>query len=450
MTRDIKEIPLQDRPTVIKVKDLTKIYKLYPNNHARFREAFSKKSYHQDFYALDDISFEVKEGECFGIIGKNGSGKSTLLKILTGVLAKTSGEVEIKGRIAALLELGAGFNPEYTGRQNIYLNGQIMGYTKEEMDKKLDDIIEFASIGDHIDQPVKTYSSGMFVRLAFAISISVDPEILIVDEALSVGDAFFQLKCYKKFTELKKSGKTIVFVTHDLSSVIKYCDRVIVINEGKIRAEGEANEMVDVYKQILVDEEMLKGQQETQKLNEAVGRRNSKQELTTEQELFSEKQLKCNVRLNEKILDYGTKQAEIIELEVLDAKGRPAPQIEKFDRLIVRFKIRFNEEIKDPIFALTFKNIKGTEITGTNTMYEGIEGFTAEPGQIYEASFDQEIPFQSGSYFISLGCTGLDVQGNFSVFHRLYDVAEVMVLSSKQDTVGFFDTRSNVQVERLN
>ncbi len=435
-------LPLEQRPTVVKVQDLTKVYKLYPNNKARLKEAFLKKPFHQDFYALKNVSFEVKEGECFGIIGKNGSGKSTLLKILTGVLSKTSGEVNVNGRIAALLELGAGFNGEYTGRENIYLNGQIMGYTREEINDRIDDIIEFAAIGEHIDQPVKTYSSGMFVRLAFAISINVDPEILIVDEALSVGDAFFQLKCYKKFTDLKRKGTTIVFVTHDLGSVIKYCDRVIVINEGEIIDEGEANDMVDVYKQILVDEEMLKGKIEIEQKAE--------QKSLNPDEVFNDYYVKSNIRLNEKILDYGTKQAEIFELEVVDKNNYPAPQIQKFDELTVRFKIRFNEEIQDPIFALTFKDIKGTEITGTNTMYEGLNGFTGKPGEIYEAEFTQKIPFQSGSYFISLGCTGIDVKGNFSVFHRLYDIAEVNVISSKQDTVGFFDTESDVKVKKLN
>lgn len=444
------EQPIENRESVISVKDLSKVYKLYPNNKARFKEALFKKKYHQDFYALEDVTFDIKEGECFGIIGKNGSGKSTLLKILTGVLNKSSGDVDIKGRIAALLELGAGFNPEYTGRENIYLNGQIMGYTKEEIDKKVDDIIEFASIGDHIDQPVKTYSSGMFVRLAFAISINVDPEILIVDEALSVGDAFFQLKCYKKFTELKKAGKTIVFVTHDLSSVMKYCDRVIVLNEGHLIDEGKANEMVDLYKQILVDEEMLKGSKESQELIEdAEIVEDDENPKSKEKTVKSSGKLKSNVKLNEKILEYGTKQAEIIELEVLDEKGRPAPKIEKFDKLVVKFKVRFNEEIKDPIFALTIKDIKGTEITGTNTMFEGIEGFTGKPGEVYEAVFEQELPLQSGSYFLSLGCTGLDYQGNFSVFHRFYDVAQVDVLSSKNDTVGFFDTHSKVDVKKL-
>ncbi len=425
---------LQEEKNAISVKDLTKVYKLYPNNKSRVKEVFTRKNYHQDFYALKDISFDIKEGECYGIIGKNGSGKSTLLKILTGVLSKTSGEVEIDGKIAALLELGAGFNPEYTGRENIYLNGQIMGYTKEEIDKKVDEIIEFAAIGEHIDQPVKTYSSGMFVRLAFAISINVDPEILIVDEALSVGDAFFQLKCYKKFTDLKKQGKTIVFVTHDLSSVIKYCDKVLVLNEGEIIAEGEASEMVDVYKQILVNEEMLKGKKELEEGGMS---------------LTEDSGIECNLRLSENVLEYGTKQAQITDIEVTDSFGRPAPQIEKFDELVVAFTVHFNEEIRNPIFALTFKDVKGTEITGTNTMYEGVDGFVAEAGQDYRIVFKQKIPFQSGSYFLSLGCTGLDVKGNFSVFHRLYDIVQVDVITSKDDTVGFFDPQADVQVEKL-
>lgn len=439
MSETTTESKFENKKEVIRVENLQKVYHLYPSSGARFKEAIlpGKRNYHQDFYALDDISFSVREGECYGIIGKNGSGKSTLLKILTGVLSPSGGKVEIDGRISALLELGAGFNMEYNGIQNIFLNGEIMGFTRDEIKQKMDEIISFADIGDHIYQPVKTYSSGMFVRLAFAIAINVDPEILIVDEALSVGDAFFQLKCYKKFTELKKQGKTIIFVTHDLSSVIKYCDKVMVLNSGKKRAEGGAHEMVDVYKQILVDEEMLKAAKSEEDLRNAGS--------LDEDEI----DLKCNLKISDGVLDYGTKQAEIFELTILDKDGNPAPQLEKYDEIEVRFKVRFNEEIKDPIFALTFKDVKGTEITGTNTMYEGLEGFTAEPGEVCEISFKQSLPFQSGSYFVSLGCTGLDVAGNFSVFHRLYDVVELSVLS-KQDTVGFFDTHSKLHLTRMN
>ena len=207
-----------DQNTVIKVDNVTKMYKLYDNPKDRLKEALipTNKKRYKEHYALNGVSFDVKKGETAGIIGTNGSGKSTILKIITGVLNPTSGKVEIEGRISALLELGAGFNSEYTGIENVYLNGTMSGFSKEEIDERLDDILSFADIGDFVYQPVKTYSSGMLVRLAFAVSINIDPEILIVDEALSVGDVFFQAKCFKKFEDFKKQGKTILFVSHDL------------------------------------------------------------------------------------------------------------------------------------------------------------------------------------------------------------------------------------------
>ena len=210
----------------IKVENLSKMYKLYDRPMDRLKESLglTKKKKYKEYYALNNINMEIKRGETVGIIGTNGAGKSTILKIITGVLNQTNGEVTINGRISALLELGAGFNPEYTGIENVYLNGTMIGFTREEIDEKLQDIIDFADIGDFINQPVKTYSSGMFVRLAFAVAINIDPEILIVDEALSVGDVFFQSKCYRKFEEFKELGKTILFVSHDLGSIIKYCD----------------------------------------------------------------------------------------------------------------------------------------------------------------------------------------------------------------------------------
>ena len=234
---------------VINVKNVDKIYKLYDSNKARVADTLglTRKKNYREHYALKNMSFQVKKGECVGLIGTNGSGKSTILKIITGVLSPTKGEVEVDGRISALLELGAGFNQEYTGIENIYLNGTMLGYTKEEIDEKLDDILSFADIGDFVFQPVKTYSSGMFVRLAFAVAINIDPEILIVDEALSVGDVFFQAKCYKKFEEFKAAGKTILFVSHDLGAISKYCDRAVLINKGDKVAEGTPKEMIDIY-----------------------------------------------------------------------------------------------------------------------------------------------------------------------------------------------------------
>lgn len=412
----------------INVENLIKTYNLYKKPRDRIREAFSRKTYHEEFNALDDVSFRIREGECFGIIGKNGSGKSTLLKIITGVLSKTAGIVDVEGRISALLELGAGFNMEYTGIENLYLNGNIMGYTKEEMEERIPEILDFADIGDYVYQPVKTYSSGMFVRLAFAMAINVEPEILIVDEALSVGDAFFQLKCYKKFTDFKKAGKTIVFVTHDLSSVIKYCDRVMVLNNGKKVDEGEARDMVDLYKKILVGQDQE---------NESDNKDLSRQKI----------ELQSNVELTEKIIEYGTKEAIITEVHITNGNDEATTQIDKFDELSISFKIIFNKEILDPIVAFTLKDIKGTEICGTNNMFEGMEGFKTKPGEVYLVTFRQNIPLQGGYYFVSLGCTGMDLNGNFNVYHRLYDVVEINIVSDK-DTVGYFDLNSEVKIEK--
>ena len=222
-----------NKDIAIEVKNLTKSYKLYGKPSERIRDSLglAKKKQFKEKLALNNVNLTVKKGETVGIIGTNGSGKSTILKIITGVLTPTSGEVNVDGHISALLELGAGFNMEYNGIDNIYLNGMMIGFSEEEIEKRMDAILEFADIGDYVYQPVKTYSSGMFVRLAFAVAINIDPEILIVDEALSVGDVFFQAKCYHKFEEFKKQGKTILFVSHDLSSISKYCDRAVLLNQ---------------------------------------------------------------------------------------------------------------------------------------------------------------------------------------------------------------------------
>lgn len=241
---------------VIKANKISKMYKLYKSNSDRVKEAFSfikKKKYHKDFYALNNISFEVKKGESLGIIGRNGAGKSTLLKILTGVLTPTSGKYYVNGKISALIELGAGFNPEFTGVENIYFNGSIMGYTKEEMSKLYDEIVDFADIGDYIYQPVKTYSSGMFVRLAFSVATTVNPDILIVDEALSVGDMFFQAKCANRMKKLLDGDTTLLFVSHNVSTVKSLCEKSILLDKGKIIEYGKSDDVVEKYFQMKVE-----------------------------------------------------------------------------------------------------------------------------------------------------------------------------------------------------
>lgn len=239
--------------SIIEISNIVKSYKLYDKPADRFKEAIHpfKKIYHREFVALNGISFSVERGDAIGILGRNGSGKSTLLKIITGVLTPTSGVVDIKGRISAILELGAGFNPEYTGRENIYLNGLMMGYSREKMESKIDSVIDFADIGDFIDQPVKLYSSGMFARLAFAVSINVEPDILIVDEALAVGDTRFQTKCIDKMKELKKNGTTILFVSHASEQVKRFCNKAVWIKNGQLEAQGDSSEIVDLYEDFM-------------------------------------------------------------------------------------------------------------------------------------------------------------------------------------------------------
>lgn len=428
---------------VVSVKKLTKIYQLYNKPIDRLKEAVNpfRKNYHRDFYALSDISFDVEKGESFGIIGVNGSGKSTLLKILTGVLNKTSGEVKVNGKIAALLELGAGFNMDYTGIENIYMNGTMMGFSKKEMDEKLDRIIEFADIGDFIYQPVKQYSSGMFVRLAFALSIAVEPEILIVDEALSVGDVFFQTKCYKRMDELKEKGTTIIMVTHDLGAVIKYCDRTMVLNSGKQIAIGTPHEMLDLYKKILA------GQEVTVNDYSASGDvANAETEVATV-EASSTSLLKESMSVNPHADIYGDMKAEFIDFGIIDQKGNPATVIVKGESFTIREKIKMNEEIKDPIFTWTIKDKRGTDLTGTNTMLEKIDTGTGEKGKVYDVSFTQKMILQGGEYLLSMSCTSFEGD-ELKVHHRMYDILSLTVLIN-ENKVGIFDSESKVTINYI-
>ncbi len=428
----------------VSVKNLTKVYQLYNKPLDRLKEAINpfKKNYHRDFYALNDISFDVEKGESFGIIGVNGSGKSTLLKILTGVLHRTSGEVSVNGKIAALLELGAGFNMDYTGIENIYMNGTMMGFSKKEMDEKLNKIIEFADIGDFIYQPVKQYSSGMFVRLAFALSIAVEPEILIVDEALSVGDVFFQTKCYKRMDELKEKGTTIIMVTHDLGAVIKYCDRTMVLNSGKQVAIGTPHEMVDLYKKILAGQEVVVNDYLDGGIIENSNDLGANVDVVSTDNNVS---LKEKMSINPHADIYGDKKAEFIDFGIIDQKGNPATVIVKGESFTIREKIKMNEEIKDPIFTWTIKDKRGTELTGTNTMLEKVDTGIGEKGKVYDVSFTQKMRLQGGEYLLSMSCTSFEGD-ELKVHHRMYDVISLTVLIN-ENKVGIFDSESKVVVK---
>ncbi|MEE1251325.1 MAG: ABC transporter ATP-binding protein [Lachnospiraceae bacterium] len=418
----------------IKVDNVSKIYKLYDKPTDRLKESlgFTKEKKYKEHYALNNVSFDVHRGETVGIIGTNGAGKSTILKIITGVLNPTLGNVEINGRISALLELGAGFNQEYTGLQNVYLNGTMMGFTREEVDARLQSILDFADIGDFINQPVKTYSSGMFVRLAFAVAINIEPEILIVDEALSVGDVFFQSKCYHKFDEFKEMGKTILFVSHDLGSIGKYCDRVVLLNKGQKMAEGSPKEMIDLYKKVLVNH--FDGNDE----------KNTEEELNKELPK-QEGAWKNYLMQNPNVSDYGEKAAEIIDYAIIDSRGLITNNIQKGTDFKVKMKVHFNQDIEEPIFAFTIKDLQGTDVTGTNTMYERINMGTVKAGEEKTITFAQNMNLQGKNYLLSLGCVGFR-DNDFAVYHRLYDVCNINVISDK-NTVGFYDMNSEVTVE---
>ena len=493
---------MEEAEKIISVDQVSKVYRLYDKPIDRLLESISlrKKSYHKDFYALRDISFSVGRGEAVGIIGTNGSGKSTMLKIITGVLSATTGKVESRGSICALLELGAGFNQDYTGIENIYMNGTMMGFSKAEMDEKLPAILEFADIGDFVYQPVKSYSSGMFVRLAFALYISIDPEVLIVDEALSVGDVFFQAKCYHRMDELKRKGTTILMVTHDLGSVMKYCDRVVLFHKGEKVGEGLPGQMVDKYKKILagkdphaeqfmeeqnflgnVDGEATgtvnasgttgqdastgnagttgaedkagttgAGTAETTEKNADTGIASGTAEPASpeagQHSLKPTGFMKDHLTINPSSQQYGNGKAEILDFGVLDKDGRPSNVLLKGEEFSIKERIVFHDNIAAPIFTFTIKDKRGMDLSGTNTLFEGKEIPAVKKGDEYYCTFTQRMNLQGGEYLLSISCTGFE-EGEHTVYDRKYDITSITVLSNK-NTVGIYDMESEVTLER--
>ena len=440
---------VREQENAISVRDVTKVYRLYDKPVDRLKESvsFSHKNYHRDFYALSGLSFEVKKGETVGIIGTNGSGKSTILKIITGVLTPTTGQVDVNGKISALLELGAGFNMDYTGIENIYMNGTMMGYTRKEMDAKLQDILEFAEIGDFVHQPVKTYSSGMFVRLAFALAINVDPEILIVDEALSVGDVFFQSKCYRRMEEIRKKGTTILMVTHDMGSIIKYCDRVVLLHKGEFIAQGPAGRVVDMYKKILAGKlEDLKAELEAQRTAAVSEAAPSGENADAGRSGGLLSDFFGGMDVDSLVAD------QVAKKEFLSGDGAgSAPAAYKGlmrDQLTINADRTEYGDGRAEIFTYTIKDKKGTELTGTNTMFEGADIKPVKNGDEYVVEFTQKMTLQGGEYLLSMSCTGFEA-GEHVVYHRLYDVTNLTVISNK-NTVGIYDMESQVKAEKRN
>ena len=428
-----------EKETAIEIKNLTKEYKMYPTKKDRLIEAvFPGVQRHGTFRALDNLNLEVKKGEILGILGKNGAGKSTLLKMVTGVVTPTSGEIITKGKISSLLELGTAFNMELTGIENIYQHGQVMGLTNEQIEERKQEIIDFADIGEHLYQPVKTYSSGMFARLAFSCAINVDPEILIVDEVLSVGDMAFQLKCFKKFDQFKKKGKTILFVTHSITDVLKNCTRTIIINSGKKIFDGGVKEGVEKYKKIIVG------------LDESLQPKEEKKAVSIESDFKKEKAQntwKSHFNQNNNIIEYVNGQAEVIDYGIFDENGKYLQSIDNAKDVILKSKIKFNDAVNEPIFTMTLKDFNGLEVCGTNTLIEKIATGKYQKGDVVEVSFKTRLQVAPNKYTLSFSCTHFKPNGELEVLSRKYDALLVEVISSKEH-VGVLSLDTDIKIEK--
>ena len=413
----------------IEVKNLMKTYKLYENNKRRIIEGLFPKAkpHYKEFHALNDVSFTIQKGEIVGIIGKNGSGKSTLLKIITGVLNSSAGSVLVNGRISALLELGAGFNPEYTGIENIYLNGTLNRITREEMAKRIDEIAEFADIGDFIYQPVKNYSSGMFVRLAFAVAVYSEPDILIVDEALAVGDAAFQAKCMARMNQIMKSGATVLFVTHDMNTVKRLCQRCIYLENGKKIMEGPAEELADIYLKRIrasMNEEHLK-------LEEPLAEKDATED--------TEADVKAGGLVNSEFLEKtkqfkeGTGEAEFIDLKLLNAENQESFSFAYNDILKISIRVLLKED-KDFVIAYHIRDDRNTELLGSSTLRETNALITGKKGKIYEVEFITKLPVLEGNYNVTLVASVPIIRNRTALF--LVYVENAAVFSVEENFEG--------------
>ena len=416
----------------IKADNLSKIYKLYRSPLDRLRESLHplRHEYHHDFYALNDVSFEINKGESVGIIGKNGSGKSTLLKILTGVITPTTGDVIVNGKVSALLELGAGFNPELSGLENVFFNGMLMGYTREEMEERLDAVLSFADIGEFVNQPVKTYSSGMFVRLAFAVAINVDPDILIVDEALSVGDELFQRKCFARIKEFQALGKTTLFVSHGAAIIIELCDKAMMLDEGHLIVAGKPKPVFSIYQRILYSDvdkrKLLLSHLSNGGISNADNIGNPDDESVYENIHGNDESINFAYYLPELIpeskISYEPNGAIISNPIIESTVGKMVNILIRGDEYLFSYEADFLEDAHNVRFGMLLKTLSGLEIFGMVSHIQNASIPLIKQGHKYKQSFRFKCNLMPGSYFLNAGVLGK--QNNQEVFlHRVVDLA---------------------------
>jgi len=402
----------------ISLNNVSKCYKRYSHPVDRLKELLlPNKSHAQKFWALQDINLKVTKGETLGIIGQNGSGKSTLLQIIAGTLTPTTGEVWVNGRVSALLELGSGFNPEFTGRQNVFFNGQILGLSREEVEAKFDDIAAFAELGDFIEQPIKTYSSGMFVRLAFAVAVSVNPEILIVDEALSVGDIYFQQKCFERIRDLKRLGTTLLFVSHDSGAVYKLCNRAILIESGKVILDDKPRQVIDLYEaKLLKKRDTYSEALEIQKLPE------SNSSLPLKSESSSSRKL-AEVLIN-------LPEVSVKFIKLLNESDQEIESIISEELLQLCIGLLFSDTFEDPHIGFKIRDRTGSVIFETNTFCMEQRVGKVVSGTLLEIRFRFHVPLIEGEYTVTVGVAdGAFGEGQFKrtlVYAHNFTVLKVL------------------------
>jgi lipopolysaccharide transport system ATP-binding protein len=423
---------------IIELEGVSKEYRIYEHPGDRLREilTLNRRRYHKVYRALDDISFAIRRGETFCVIGENGSGKSTLLQIIAGILEPTAGTVRVHGRVTALLELGSGFNPEFTGRQNVHLNGAILGFTSGEIERKLDDIFAFAEIGSYVDQPVRTYSSGMAVRLAFAVAVHLDPDVLIVDEALAVGDIYFRQRCMRKIHDLRARGVTIVYVTHDISDVKALGHRTLWLDRGRAVELGASAGVAQNYLAALLkkDAERMRNEQRGEEPRAAQVYREPREIVTS---------LPAGLRR------HGDGRAEILGIRIADERGRPVEALRTPERIVVQVSVRAKDRLDLPIVGFLMRTEQGVDFAGTNTTREDVQVPPMEAGQVVTVNFRVSLPELAPARFTF---TPGIADGTLLEF-RLADLAEcaasIEVLPGDEPVFGYVQIPCTTSVETV-
>ena len=412
--------------TTVRVVKLSKEYRIYGTPQRRLLEFFSsgKKQFHKKFKAVKPLTIDIEEGTTVGIVGRNGSGKSTLLQMMAGTLTPTTGSVEIDGKIAALLELGSGFNPDFTGRENVYLYGSIMQMTRGEISERLDSIATFADIGSFMDQPIKTYSSGMYVRLAFSAAIHVDPDVLLIDEALAVGDPAFQLKCFEKINNFKQSGKTIIFVSHDINAIAQFCDRVFVLSRGDLVFDGKPLEAINVYKRLLFG--------------------GSSHAVMSKEATVSRSLQSTPVVLNKNEHRFSSGEAEVFDVRLMNGENEAQQVFLSNEEATVVMRVRTERLIKEPIYGIIIKNRQGLQVYVKNTLHERFSCPALDKGVTQEVHFKQKLHLVANDYFLSVGIAEIQ-NGEVIQLDRRSDVLQFKIIGA--DALGIVNLNAVIELK---